>query len=180
MHISLDGFVAGPQGEMDWILFNAEIGDYVKNATDEADTVLYGRVTYGMMESYWPTAADQPGASKHDIEHAQWVKKAQKIVFSSSLKTTNWENTRIEKDIPATVAHLKEQPGKNLLLIGSPRIAHAMMDLDLIDEYWINVNPIILGAGIPLFRNIRHRTRLELLSSLTFSCGVVGLRYRSV
>lgn len=178
MHTSLDGFVAGPNGEMDWIKFDDELWDYVGKVTDEADTALYGRVTYGMMESYWPTAAEDPGASRHDIHHANWVNNALKIVFSGSLKKTDWKNTRIEKDIKAAVTRLKNEPGKDILVIGSASIVHALMELDLIDDYWINVNPVILGAGMPLFRNVKHRTNLQLVNSKAFNCGVVGLQYK--
>src|SRR5882672_2392038 len=86
MHVSLDGFVAGPNGEMDWIKVDEEIFDYAGYRTNEADTALYGRVTYDMMEGYWPTAADQPNASKHDIEHSKWYKKVEKVVLSRSMK----------------------------------------------------------------------------------------------
>ena len=98
MHSSLDGFVAGPNGEMDWICFDNELAEYVGKVTDDADTALYGRITYDMMESYWPTAAESPTATKHDIEHANWVNNAVKIVFSRSLEKTDWKNTRIIKD----------------------------------------------------------------------------------
>ncbi|HWJ28077.1 MAG TPA: dihydrofolate reductase family protein [Flavisolibacter sp.] len=80
MHVSLDGYVAGPNGEMDWITVNEDIFDYAGRRTNEADTALYGRVTYQMMEGYWPTAADHPNASKHDIEHSAWYNKLEKLV----------------------------------------------------------------------------------------------------
>src|SRR6266542_3060581 len=113
MHTSLDGFVAGPNGEMDWIRFDEELADYVGKITDSADTALYGRITYEMMESYWPTAAESPTAMKHN----------------------------------------------------------------LIDEYWINVNPVLLGEGTPLFTNISDRVNLKLVQAKTFAHGVVGLQY---
>ena len=86
MHISLDGFVAGPNGEMNWIKVDDEIFDHVSNRIGETDTALYGRVTYRMMEDYWPSAGTQPNASKHDIEHSKWYKDAGKIVLSKTLK----------------------------------------------------------------------------------------------
>ena len=183
MHTSLDGFVAGANGEMDWIALDDELFDDVGKITDTADTALYGRTTYQMMESYWPTAADSPAATKHDIEHANWVNNALKIVFSRSLKETDpiitgWQNTKIIRDnITEEIANMKKQPGKNLLLIGSASIAHTFMEHDLIDEYWINVNPIILGAGIPLFKNINTQVNLNLIQSKKYGCGVVALQY---
>src|ERR1041384_7307545 len=95
MHISLDGFVAGPNGEMDWIKVDQEIFDHVGKRVSEGDTALYGRVTFEMMESYWPTAADQPNASKHDIEHSKWYKHAKKIVLSKTMKEENLINTQV-------------------------------------------------------------------------------------
>ena len=86
IHISLDGFVAGPKGEMDWIKVDQEIFDHVGKRISETDTALYGRVTYQMMENYWPTAGDKPNASKHDMEHAHWYNKVHKVVLSKTMK----------------------------------------------------------------------------------------------
>ncbi|MEJ7770154.1 MAG: dihydrofolate reductase family protein [Chitinophagaceae bacterium] len=178
MHASLDGFVAGLHGEMDWIVFDEELADEVGKLTHTADTALYGRVTYQMMENYWPTAAESAGATRHDIEHANWVNKALKIVFSRTLETTEWSNTQIVNDnLAEVVANMKAQDGGNLLLIGSASIAHVFMQLDLIDEYWINVNPVLLSEGIPLFKNVSTRVNLNLLESRKFNCGVVALHY---
>src|ERR1700749_4586713 len=98
MHISLDGFVAGPNGEMDWIKVDEEIFDHVGKRISESDTALYGRVTYQMMENYWPTAADGPTASKHDIEHSRWYKSVHKVVLSKTIKGAGLANTQIIKD----------------------------------------------------------------------------------
>ena len=179
-HTSLDGFIAGPNGEMDWIRVDDEIFDFVGKFTEDADTALYGRVTYQMMESYWPAAAENPAATKHDIEHAHWVNNASKIVFSRTLKKTSWNNTRIiHEHIGEEMQKLKEHAGKNILMIGSPGLAQTFMQLDLIDEYWINVNPIILGIGMPLFKDIKHRINLNLIQVKEFSSGVVGFQYKT-
>src|SRR5690349_15880332 len=98
MHISLDGFVAGPNGEMNWIKVDEEIFDHVGKRIGNTDAAMYGRVTYDMMEGYWPTAGDAPGAGKHDIEHSAWYKKAHKIVLSRSMKGTDLPNTTIISD----------------------------------------------------------------------------------
>ena len=189
-HMSLDGFVAGPNGEMDWILLDDEMFDDVSKITEDADTALYGRVTYQMMESYWPTAAEQPTATKHDIEHAHWVNNASKIVFSRTLKKTTWNNSRIRiihEQIEEEIKKLKQQPGKDLLMIGSPGIAQTFIQLGMIDVYYINVNPVILGSGIPLFNpgsagtnpKDRNRNLLKLLESKTYNSGVINLRYET-
>ena len=179
MHISLDGFVAGPNGEMDWIKVDEEIFDYVGKRISEGDTALYGRVTYEMMESYWPTASEKPNASKHDIEHSKWYKKAHKIVLSKTMKDEGMTNTTIIKDSLADrINEIKQQAGPDIVVFGSPTATHSLIQLNLIDGYWLFVNPIILGQGIPLFAGIKDKIKLKLLPvTRQFSCGVTELNY---
>lgn len=182
MHLSLDGFVAGPNGEMDWITVDQEIFDHVGKRISGSDTALYGRVTYQMMENYWPTAGDQPNASQHDIEHAQWYKQAHKIVVSKSLKGAALLNTTIISDnLADRIQEIKQSTPddhhKEILLFGSPSATHSLMDLNLIDGYWLFVNPIILGQGIPLFDGVKDKTKLNLVSTQQFTSGVVALSY---
>lgn len=178
MHVSLDGFVAGPNGEIDWIYLDDELFEDGQDLINTADTALYGRVTYQLMESYWPTAADSPTATKHDIDHARWVNPAPKLVFSRTLKHVKWQNTRIVKDdIAEEIAKLKKQPGKNFILFASPSLASTFLNLDLIDEYWFNVNPVVLGGGKPLFKGLSNMHTLKFLGSKTYKNGVVKLHY---
>lgn len=178
MHISLDGFVAGPNGEMNWIKVDQEIFDFVGKRISESDTALYGRVTYQMMENYWPTAADKPDATKHDIEHSKWYKNAHKIVLSKTLNASGLANTTIiNGNIADSLNEIKNQPGSDILLFGSPSATHALIQLGLIDGYWLFVNPVILGQGIPLFKDIKEKTKLKLLSTRSFTCGVTELNY---
>src|SRR3954468_15144633 len=93
MHVSLDGFVAGPNGEMNWIKVDEELFDYIGKRISESDTALYGRVTYEMMEGYWPNAGNEPNASKHDIEHSKWYNKVHKIVLSKTMTEAGLTNT---------------------------------------------------------------------------------------
>jgi dihydrofolate reductase len=179
LHTTVDGFVAGPNGEMDWIKLDDEVFDVVGEFTGHADTALYGRVTYEMMESYWPTAADKPGATKHDLEHSDWYNKVQKVVLSRTMKGRQIDKTTIISDnIRVEVEKLKNGEGKNILIFGSPSAAHSLMEHNLIDEYWLFINPVLLGRGIPVFSRIRNCINLELLSSLQFKCGVLGVNYR--
>src|SRR6185437_13116425 len=162
MHMSLDGFVAGPNGEMDWIKVDEEIFDYVGKRISESDSALYGRVTYQMMENYWPTAGDKPAASKHDIEHSKWYKKAHKVVLSKTMKGADLpagqaglaNTTIISDNLSDSINEIKQRSGEEILLFGSPTATHSLMQHNLIDGYWIFVNPIILGQGIPLFTDI--------------------------
>ncbi len=177
MHVSLDGFVAGPKGEMDWILFDEALADYAGSLIKNADAAIYGRNTFRMMESYWPTAGKNPSASKHDKEHSAWVNEALKIVFSKTVKSSDWKNTRFFTGITPDFTALKRAEGKNMLLIGSPTLVHAFISENLIDEYRLNINPVILGEGIPMFNIIPERIKLELTDSQMFGCGVVALTY---
>jgi dihydrofolate reductase len=178
MHISLDGFVAGPNGEMDWIKVDQEIFDHVGKRISEGDTALYGRVTYQMMESYWPTAGDKPTASKHDIEHSKWYAKVHKLVLSKTMKDAGLLNTTIISDkLSERINRIKQGTGEDILLFGSPTATHSLIQLNLIDGYWLFVNPIILGEGIPLFVEIKNKIKLNLVSTRQFTCGVTELNY---
>jgi dihydrofolate reductase len=181
MHISLDGFVAGLNGEMDWIKVDEEIFDYVGKRISEGDTALYGRVTYQMMENYWPTAGDKPAASKHDIEHSKWYNKVHKVVLSKTMKDADLTNTKIISDnLSDRINEIKQSRNggsKDILLFGSPTATHSLIQLNLIDGYWLFVNPIILGRGIPLFVDIKDKIKLKLLTTRQFTCGVTELNY---
>ncbi len=181
MHISLDGFVAGLNGEMDWIKVDEEIFDYVGRRISEGDTALYGRVTYQMMENYWPTAGDKQTATKHDIEHSKWYRKVHKIVISNTMKDAVLTNTEIISDnLSDKINEIKQSRNggsKDILLFGSPTATHSLIQLNLIDGYWLFVNPIVLGRGISLFVNIKDKIRLKLLTTRQFTCGVTELNY---
>ncbi|MFY0682972.1 MAG: dihydrofolate reductase family protein [Balneola sp.] len=179
MHISLDGFVAGPSGEMDWINVDQEIFDYVGKRISEGDTALYGRVTYEMMESYWPTAADKPNATKHDIEHSKWYKQVRKVVLSKSMEDADLPNTTIISDnISDRLNQIKQESDNEILLFGSPTATHSLIQQNLVDGYWLFVNPIILGQGIPLFVDNQEKTNLKLLpTTRQFTSGVTELNY---
>jgi len=180
MHVSLDGFVANPRGEMNWITIDDEIFKDAIMLADNADTALFGRVTYQMMESYWPTVLANDSSTELERQHAQWMEDTNKIVFSETLDKVAWNNTRlINKNIPQEIINLKQLPGKNIMIFGSPRLTHSFMQWDLVDEYRINVNPVILGAGIPLF-DIHNRINLELIATKNFKSGVVGLHYKTI
>ncbi|MDP4285734.1 MAG: dihydrofolate reductase family protein [Bacteroidota bacterium] len=178
MHTSLDGFVAGLNGEMDWINVDNEIFDFVATMTDKADTALYGRVTYEMMQSYWPKAGERPNASKHDKEHSAWYNKVSKVVLSKTISEKGLENTTVISDqLADNINKIKKQDGKNILIFGSPGASQSLLNQGLIDEFWLFVNPIILGKGMPLFKDMTGTTKLKLIESKTFACGVIALHY---
>jgi dihydrofolate reductase len=172
MHTSLDGFVATSNGELNWAKVNDEIFDFVSTITAQADTALYGRVTYQMMQSYWPDAANQPNATKHDIEHSAWYNKVPKVVLSKTLKQDGLDNTTvISQNLTENINQIKNREGKNILIFGSPAASH---------EFWLFVNPVLLGQGVPLFKGITETTALSLIESKTFDCGVIALHYEKV
>jgi dihydrofolate reductase len=178
MHSSLDGFAAGAKREMNWIHVDQEIFDYVEERIAKTNTALYGRATFQMMESYWPTAADQPGASKHDKVHAAWYKTAHKVVLSNTLNEATFTNTTVIGDDYATALRkLKQEKTGEILLFGSPTTAHALLAENLIDECWLFVNPVLLGDGIPAFKGIKERQPLKLVKAHVFSSGVVCLHH---
>ena len=182
MHTSLDGFVAGPKGEMDWIKFDESLFDFVATMTAQADTALYGRVTYEMMQHYWPKAAEKPNATKHDKEHSQWYNSVSKVVLSTTLIPTDMPpNTEvITGGLSEKINRLKRRDGKNILIFGSPHASQSLLNQALIDQFWLFVNPIILGKGMPLFKDVTNTTKLKLVESRTFDCGVIALHYEKL
>lgn len=177
--ISLDGYAQGPdRWDIGWIPYDQEHIDYSDSVIDGTGSPVYGRITYEGMQ-YWRTVFDNPESTEHDIQHATWLENVQKIVVSGSLQSTDWKNTTIINDHAAEeIAKLKQMPGKDLVIFGSPTLTRYLMQHDLVDEFRISICPIVLGGGIPLFHQIRERMKLELLDSRTFQSGVVVLHYR--
>ncbi len=180
MHTSLDGFVAGLNGELDWIKIEDEIFDFVDTMTSTSDTALYGRVTYEIMQNYWPNAGEKPNATKHDKTHSAWYNHVNKVVLSTTLSEAGLDNTRVvSNQLKENINNIKNQDGKNILIFGSPGASKSLLNEGLIDEFWLFVNPILLGQGVPLFSGAMETTKLNLLESKTFSCGVIALHYET-
>jgi len=177
MHVSVDGFVGGPNGEMDWIHVDEDMFEYAGQQTDNADTALYGRKTFEMMQSYWPTAGDSPNASKHDIQHSQWYNNVEKLVVSRTMQNDFKNVTVLRETIADEIVKRKKEQGKNIVIFGSPSAAHLLMHHNLIDDYWLFINPVILGEGIPLFKDVQERLKLKLVWNKVFASKVVGLHY---
>lgn len=178
VHVSLDGFVAGPNGEMDWILINQDMFDFVHKRVSETNSAMYGRKTWEMMEGYWPDAGKKPNASKHDIEHSAWYNQIDKIVLSNTLKSDPSKKLHvIGKDLVNEVNEFKKGPGKQILVFGSPSATHALAQRDLIDGYWLFINPVTIAKGIPLFSGLKDKTKLKLDASHIFDNGVIAASY---
>ncbi len=180
-HVSLDGYMARPNDDMSWITYDDELADYGHQLHATTDTAIYGRRTFQNMDSYWPTVLANPDSKGPELDHARWYDSATKIVVSRSLDNVQSKNTIVIRDnIAAEMMKIKQQPGKNLWLLGSPRLAQVLSRLRLIDEYWINVNPVILGSGTSFSTEMEAYQHLKLLNSQTFTNGVVALRYESL
>lgn len=174
--MSLDGFMAGPNGEIDWFVVDEEFDDYARELFDSVDTLLFGRVTYQLMAGFWPT----PAAAAEDPFITEKMNSLAKVVFSTTLEKAEWENTRLVRESPAEeVPRLKQQPGGDMMIFGSGTLVSALAPRGLIDEYRIVVNPVVLGRGKPLFQAMEERIRLKLLRARTLRCGDVILYYRS-
>lgn len=175
MNMTLDGFC-----DHTAMIADDEIHQHYNELLSNADTLLYGRITYQLMESYWPTVVKNPTGNKPMDEFAVLIDNISKIVFSRTLQHVDWKNTTLKKElIKEEVLELKQQAGKNIL-VGSPGLIVALTQLDLIDEYQLGVQPTIAGRGLTLFKNITDRVDLRLLQTKTFACGAIMLYYEPV
>jgi dihydrofolate reductase len=173
-NVTVDGFMAGPNGELDWTIHDDEMTQQAKEGQDSADTFLFGRVTYDMMAAFWPTPA---GESVNPV-FAHIMNTTSKIVFSRTLEKADWNNTRVVKELNIEeILKIKKEPGKNIMIFGSGTIVQQLTNLELIDEYQLMVNPVILGKGKPLFNDVK-KMDLVLLNTRTFKNGIVLLTYK--
>lgn len=178
IHVSLDGFTATTNGDFSWVRTDPEMFELAGRMTEESDTALYGRVTYDIMEAYWPTAGDKPDASKHDLEHSKWYNQVPKLILSRTLQVDPESNIQvINEQMPVEIQKIKNLYGKNIIAFGSPGAVQSLIHYNLVDEFWILVNPILLGDGRPFFKNITDTKFLKLVSSKVFDSGVVALNY---
>lgn len=170
--MTLDGFC-----DHTAVIADDEMHEHYNELLRNVDTMLFGRTTYQLMESYWPTIVNDPTGNKPEDEFAVLIDNIQKIVYSRTLKTVDWKNTTLKHEINTKeILELKQQPGKDML-VGSPSLIVAFTQLGLIDEYQLNINPIIVGSGLVLFKNIKDRIDLKLLKTKTFGCGAIVLYY---
>jgi dihydrofolate reductase len=173
--MTLDGFFEGPNHDLSWHNVDGEFDEFAIGQLDATDLLIFGRVTYEMMASYWPT----PTAIKNDPIVAGKMNSIAKIVCSRSLTQANWNNTRLIKDnIGDEVTRLKQQSGKGIGIFGSAELATDLVNLGLIDEFRIMVNPVVLGKGRPLFRTSEDKLRMNLLKSRSFHSGNILLYYQ--
>ena len=176
--ITLDGCLAGPNGEMDWVMVDEAMGKYEYDLVSSADTLILGRVTYQSFAGSWPHVPDNPSVSEGEKEYARLLNSMRKIVFSKSLEKAEWNNSQLMRGIlPEEIVRMKQETGKDMLIYGSASIVQAFTKLGLVDEYQLFVHPIVLGSGKPLFAGIAEPAHFQLLQTKSFPSGVVGLYY---
>ena len=171
MNMTLDG-----RCDHTAMIADEEIHQHYSDLLRSADTVIYGRITYQLME-YWKSVVENPTGNKSTDEFAVALDNISKIVYSRTLKNVDWKNTALKTEvIKEEILDLKQQAGK-AILVGSPSLILALTHLELIDEYQLGVQPTVLGSGLPLFKNIKDRIDLKLLKTKTFGCGAIALYY---
>jgi dihydrofolate reductase len=173
--VTADGFFAGPNGEIDWHNVDDEFNEFAIEQLESVDALIFGRVTYELMASYWPTSAaltDDPTVAGH-------MNRLPKLVLSTTLQSADWNNTTIvNSNIGEVFSDLKQQPGKDMAIFGSGTVVTALTQLGLIDEYRLFVNPVILGRGKALFDGISGEVNLRLIRTQPFRSGNVLLSYQ--
>lgn len=170
--MTLDGYC-----NHDAMIPDEEVHQFFNDLLSSADTLIYGSITYQLMESYWPPIVKKPTGEKVADEFAVLIDNISKIVYSRTLKKVDWKNSILKNEIiKEEILELKQQAGK-IILVGSPSLIVTFMKLNLIDEYRLCVHPIVLGSGLPLFKNVKDRVNLNLLKTKTFGSGAVILYY---
>jgi dihydrofolate reductase len=177
MSVSLDGFVAGPNGELDWHLVDEELHAYFNEQLSAMSAFLHGRVMYELMAGYWPTADRDPSSSPAVVEFARIWRDMPKIVYSRTLEHVDWNATIARDVVPGEVRSLKAEPGGDLAL-GGAEVAASFQRLGLVDEYWLYVHPVAIGQGRPMFERSQPRLPLDFVGTRAFGNGVVLNRYR--
>ncbi len=171
MMVSVDGFTEGENRELDWHVWDDELERHMTQFFTTVDTMRVGGVAYELMISYWPTATDSIAPQMNNLP---------KLVLSNTLQSPEWNSRAIKGDIAGEINRLKQQDGKDMVVFGGAGAAQTLMELGLIDEYQLIVNPVILGAGRPLFKPGSKKVNLKLVDTVAFRCGNVKLYYQPV
>jgi dihydrofolate reductase len=178
MQMSIDGFVAGPNGELDWMLFNWDdvLINYVTGLTDSSDTIVMGRKLAEGFIPYWKNVADNPADEQY--EFGKKMTEKPRIVFSKTLQESQWHNAAIAKDsLHDEIKKLKEQPGGDIIVYGGATLVSGLLSSDLIDEYHFFVNPVVLGSGMSIFGSVEEKKKLKHIKTTTSGSGIVVLCY---
>ena len=170
---TLNGFFNGPGGDLGWHQHGREEGEFAAESMKPGGILLFGRTTYDMMASVWPTEQGK----KNNPAVAEGMNNAEKIVFSRKMKKADWNNTKVVHNMEEEIRQLKKTSGKDLTILGSGSIVTQLAELGLIDRYMIMVDPVALGSGTPMFKGLEHPLKLKLKETRTFKSGVILLNY---
>jgi len=179
MQITLDGYVAGPNDEADWLIISADAWTDLNKDLESADTYLLGRKMYPGYSEHWQSVLRNPDSDPNELKFAKLAEKTQHIVFTKGDFRPDWKNTRVAHDLPAEVARLKKENGKNIVAWGGANFASNLIKLGLVDEYRFALNPTLLTKGKALFDNLQQRKKLTLIDSKPLKSGLVILRYQA-
>ncbi len=174
--VSLDGYIEAADGDLSWAAPDDQLHQHFNDLEQTVDAFLYGRHLYENMSAYWPKADQEPDATPQVQEYARLWREKPKIVFSTTLKRVEWNSRLVRTNVAEEVKKLKELPGSEMT-VGGAGLAASLMDLGLIDEYWLYLYPVTLGGGKPMFGALKDKIGLRLLVNRTFDCGVVLMRY---
>lgn len=177
VHTSLDGFVAGTKGELDGFAPGMENLAFVTRISEQGDTILSGRTTYELLNEYWTNAMHKPGATPEEIAYSEWYNKAGKIVVSAAARPDDHKVVVWRENLADRVKELKQEPGKAIIIFGSPSVSLQLMRENLIDIYWIFINPVLFGTGIPLFLSDVIKTTLKTGQVRKFQNGEVAIEF---
>jgi dihydrofolate reductase len=185
MHLSLDGMIAGSNGELGWAnMADQSIGQHlIPELLSTVDTMVLGHNLYKGFEQSWSVVAKDPNSPQDLVEFANWIINSPKIVFSHSSQDLNWNNSRLitvknDDEIIEEVSKLKQSQGCDIVLFGGVHMAQTFVKLNLIDEYRFKLESVIVGKGSSLFSDVQDRMKLQLFNSKVFESGVVALYYR--
>ena len=177
INVTLDGFFEGLHQELDWSIADAEMHDFYAKLEEGADLLIYGRVTYQMMASYWPTAPSDPNATPSEIRFANALNPKPKIVYSKTISQAGW-NTQVKNTFdPEEIREMKSQEGSYILL-GGAKIAKVFFDHGLVDEYYPMIHPVAIGAGNAVFSGVSVLPRLEMQAIHRLASGAVDIQYK--
>jgi dihydrofolate reductase len=183
MNVTLDGFMSGPDCELDWHFkyWNSEMEDELCTELAKADTIILGRITYNAMAKYWPLKLADPLCWGEGFAFANMMNNYKKIVFSRNYFLPEWNNSKLIKgNLKDEIRILKEMPGKNIIVYGSGKLVSTLIKANLPDEYQLWLHPVVLIKGKPLFKNPQGRFDLKLIGGKSFSSGVMLLHYQNV
>jgi dihydrofolate reductase len=179
IQVTIDGFICGPNGEMDWMTWDWDevLKSYAGELTNSVDTFLMGRATGEGMAIYWPTVAGNPESTEEDKWMAERLNSFPKVVFSRTITHIEWNNARIANDIVTEVQELKKEPGKDILIYGGAGIVSSFISENLIDEYHLFINPVAIGKGKAIFDKVNNSLKLTLVKTTVSTTGIVIHQY---